>query len=440
MLLPTITYGFAIIYSFGKQGLITKILGAELFEIYGFNGLWLGYTIYTLPTAFLIINNTFKYLDQKYVVVSKLMGDSSLKTFYQTLFYPLAGTLATSCIQVFFMSFTDFGIPVSVGGNYDVVASYLYNQMLGSIPNFNNGAVIAIVMLVPSIFSVMLLKYLEKFNIRYNKTSEIEIPKNTTRDITCATFSTLIIVSILSIFAVIFIVPITTAWPYDISLSFDTLTNVLSSSALSRIYQNSIKIAFITAISGTIICYMASLVTARSNLNKTLKGIIEYMSLVTNTVPGMVLGIAFMLTFSGTSLQGTVSILVLSNIIHFFSTPYLMFKNSLDKMNTSFEVTAKLLGDNYFKTLFRIITPNLKTTLIEVFMYFFINSMVTISAVVFLASARTMTLTTKIKELQHYANFDEIFIYSILILLTNLAGKLILKLSLSYLNNKKESK
>ena len=42
MLLPTITYGFAIIYSFGKQGLITQILGRQLFDIYGFNGLQIG--------------------------------------------------------------------------------------------------------------------------------------------------------------------------------------------------------------------------------------------------------------------------------------------------------------------------------------------------------------------------------------------------------------
>ena len=52
MLLPTVTYGFAIIYTFGKQGLLTQILGFQLFEnIYGFQGMWLGYTIYTLPIA-----------------------------------------------------------------------------------------------------------------------------------------------------------------------------------------------------------------------------------------------------------------------------------------------------------------------------------------------------------------------------------------------------
>lgn len=65
MLLPTITYGFAIIYSFGKQGFLTKLFGHQLFEIYGFNGLLLGYTIYTLPISFMLINNTMSYIDKK---------------------------------------------------------------------------------------------------------------------------------------------------------------------------------------------------------------------------------------------------------------------------------------------------------------------------------------------------------------------------------------
>ena len=89
MLLPTVTYGFAIIYTFGKQGLLTQILGFQLFEnIYGFQGMWLGYTLYTLPIAFLLLNNTFQYLDKKYVIVSELMGDSHLRQFDMTVIRP----------------------------------------------------------------------------------------------------------------------------------------------------------------------------------------------------------------------------------------------------------------------------------------------------------------------------------------------------------------
>ena len=169
MLLPTITYGFAIIYSFGKQGLITQILGRQLFDIYGFNGLLLGYVIYTLPVSFLLVSNTMEYVDKKFTVVSRIMGDNHIQTFIGTVLRPLLGTLAASFVQCFFLCFTDYGIPASVGGEYDVVATVLYNEMLGSIPNFNTGSTVAMFMLVPSVVTIALLHYLEKYNIRYNK-------------------------------------------------------------------------------------------------------------------------------------------------------------------------------------------------------------------------------------------------------------------------------
>ena len=55
----------------------------------------------------------------------------------------------------------------------------------------------------------------------------------------------------------------------------------------------------------------------------------------------------------------------------------------------------------------------------------FVSSMVTISAVVFLSGARTMLITTKIKELQYFEKFEEIFVLSLLIFFTNVAVKLI---------------
>ena len=66
------------------------------------------------------------------------------------------------------------------------------------------------------------------------------------------------------------------------------------------------------------------------------------------------------------------------------------------------------------------------TTLIQMFETFFINSMVTISAIVFLTSTRTMVLTTRIKELQYFERFDAIFVLSLLIFITNVAAKLVL--------------
>ncbi|WP_368076360.1 hypothetical protein [Flintibacter sp.] len=80
---------------------------------------------------------------------------------------------------------------------------------------------------------------------------------------------------------------------------------------------------------------------------------------------------------------------------------------------------AKLEGKNK-GNLISVITSDIE--LLEVF-YYFINSMVTISALIFIAGARTMVLTTMIKQLQYVNRFNEVFVLSLLILATNLAAK-----------------
>lgn len=263
MFLPTLTYGFAIIYSFGKQGLLTKLFGRQLFDIYGFNGLLIGYIIYTLPVSFLLIHNTMGYIDKKFMIVSRIMGDNRVSTFMMTIFRPLAGTLMASFIQSFFLCFTDFGIPASVGGKFEVIASVLYSQMLGSVPDFNKGSVVAVMMLLPSIVSIALLRYLEKYNVRYQKISVMELPKNRGRDWLCGIGSGLIILGVLSIFAVIFIVSFVQDWPYQTGFSMEHFRAVFQDAGLMGVYKNSLYVALLTAVFGTLAAYGSALITAQ---------------------------------------------------------------------------------------------------------------------------------------------------------------------------------
>ena len=425
MFLPTITYGFAIIYSFGKQGLITRLLGHQFFDIYGFGGLLVGYVIYTVPVAFLLIHNTMGYVDKKTLVVSKAMGDGTLSTFWIAILRPLLGTLAGAFIQAFFLCFTDFGIPASVGGDYEVIATVLYNEMLGGVPDFNRGAVISVVMLLPSIVSILLLRFLERYNIRYDRISDADLRRNPGRDTAWGLSGTVLAILILCMFVVIFVVPLVERWPYQTGFTLEHFHEVFSDNELQTVYLNSLGMALATALFGTLAAYGAALITARSKLPGWCKQVIDAIALVTNTIPGMVLGLAFLFVFSGTSLQNTFPLMILCNIVHYFSTPYLMMKNSLSKMNAGWETTAMLMGDSWPKTILRVVTPNAAASLIETFSYYFINSMVTISALIFLAGARTMVLTTKIKQLQYINEYDQVFVLSLLILATNLIAKAI---------------
>lgn len=425
MLLPTITYGFAIIYSFGKQGLLTKLAGFQFFNVYGFGGILMGYIIYTLPTSFLLLNNAMKQIDKKYLLVSRLMQDHALRSFFMTILRPLLATLATCLIQCFFLSFTDFGIPASVGGRYHVIASLLYSYMLGSIPDFVRGAVVAMMMLLPSILSIIIMQYLQRYQIRYHQVSETILKQNRLRDSFLGILSSGVCFSLISVFAVIFILPFIRQWPYQISFSMEHIYAVFKDPQLLHVLKNTLLMAFGSAVLGTLFTYAAALISERSHIGKYRCKSLDALSLITNTIPGMVIGIAYLFIFSGTPLQNTMPLLIVCNVIHFFSTPYLMLKESLGKMNASFETTAKLMGDSCLQTIVRIITPNARYSLIEVFSYYFINSAVTVSAIIFIAGAHTMVITTKIKELQYLAKFNEVFVLSFVLFAVNLTVKYI---------------
>lgn len=425
MFLPTLTYGFAVIYSLGKQGLITQMLGHQLFSIYGFWGLLISYVIYTLPPAFVLLYNAFKYVDKHFIIVSQLMGDSLLRTFYITSVRPMIGTIAAAFILSFFLSFTDFGIPASIGGQYTVVATQLYMVMMGAVPDFQSGSAIAVIMLIPSIVAVWLLRFTERFNFRYNKISTFELADDKVRDGFFAAVYVVVIAAIFAIFAIMFIVPFIKSWPYQVVFTTETLQRILSDRSIETVYTNSVMVAAATAVIGTVLAYMAALVNARSQLPGVCKMLMDACAMVTNTVPGMVLGVAFLFAFTGSPIQNTFIIIILLNSVREFTTPYLMIQASLSKINMSWETTGALMGDSWLKTIFRVIIPNTMSTVFQMLSYIFIQAMVTISAIIFVTGARTMVMTTKITQAQYFEKYDEVFVLSLLIFLTNIIVKVI---------------
>jgi len=422
MLLPTITYGFVLIYTFGNQGILTKLVGQPLFTIYGYNGLVIGYVLYTLPVAFILMQNSMQYIDKRFLLVSMLMHDHSMRRFYHTVFRPMLGTVGGAFILTFVLSFTDFGIPASVGGNYRVIATELYQAMLGSIVHFERGAVISVFMLIPAVLGVVILTILERFNFQYKQVGQSELVKHRLRDGLFTIYSILCVTVVGIIFSTMFIVPFTKGYPYDFSFTLEHVQNVLAEKDLTKVYINSLIVAVLTAIFGVGITFMSALLNARTPL-KGRKSL-DVASMMTNTVPGMVLGLSYLFFFNGSSLKGTFLIIIACNIVHFFTTPYLMAKNSLQKMDPTWEVTAELLKDSWLKTVIRIILPNIRPTIYQMFSYYFLNAMVTVSGVIFLVSTKTMLVSTRIKELQHFAKYTDIFVLSIFILCTNLIVKL----------------
>ncbi|GCF92740.1 phosphonate ABC transporter permease [Enterococcus florum] len=435
MLLPTITYGFVLIYAFGKQGLWSKLFQHQLFNIYGSIGILMGFIIYTLPPIFILINNAMKYLDARLFLVSRLMGDSPARTLKKTIFEPLYRVLAVAFLQGFFMAFTDFGVPSAVGGQTPFITTLLYEGFMGTIPDFQYGAMIAITMLLPSIISIIVLNHLQKKIVRYEKPQRVVLKTNKLRDwgfrllfLTTSGF-------LLCIFLILVVIPFTTEWPYRIQPTLVHLTRFLEDDSLRLTLRNSLTMAVSTAVIGTVLAYFAAILTSRERKTGRLHNIIDSISTVTNSIPGMVLGVAFLLLFGGSILHNTLAILIISTVVHYFATPYQLAKEALQKMNLNWENTAKLMGDRWIDTIRRILIPNSKLTILEMFGYYFFNAMITISAVIFLTSANTMVITAKLKELQHFGRFNDIFMLSLFLLMINLIMQGIIQLLKRSLTN-----
>ena len=120
-------------------------------------------------------------------------------------------------------------------------------------------------MLIPSVISICLLKYLERYNIRYSKISVIELKKNRIRDGICGIGSALILLSLLAVFAVIFVVPLVQEWPYKTGFTLEHIRSVLADQSLLGVYKNSLLVAGGTAVLGLSLIHILTVIVITHN-------------------------------------------------------------------------------------------------------------------------------------------------------------------------------
>ena len=130
-----------------------------------------------------------------------------------------------------------------------------------------------------------------------------------------------------------------------------------------------------------------------------------------------------MLFFKGSFLSGTLIILVMVNIVHFFSSPYLMMYNAFSKINENLETVAATLKISRFRLLVDILLPKCAKTIGEMVSYFFVNCMMTISAVSFLANTANKPIALMINQFEAQAQMESAAVVSLLILAINMIVK-----------------
>jgi iron(III) transport system permease protein len=387
---PSLVQGLAFVYIFGNNGAFTRLTGINI-GIYGAKGIIMAEVFYCFPHAMLILMAALTATDARLYDAAAAMGASRRKTFVTVTLPGVKYGLMSACFVVFTLVITDFGVPKVVGGKYSVMATEIYNQVIGQ-QNFHMGATVSVVLLIPALVAFVVDRLIQRrqYALISSSATPLAPRKSPVRDACLFGYCTFIAISILAIYLAILIVSAVHRWPYNFTFtlkhySFDTVGGYTP-------LLNSMYVAVLTAILGTAITFIGAYLVEKCRT--MLSGPLYMLSVLPVAIPGMVLGLAYIFTFNvaGSALNvlyGTLAILVVSNLIHYFTVPFLTATTSLKQMDAEFENVSASLGVPFYKTFWRVTVPIALPSIVAISMYFFLAAMVTLSAVVFLVAPGT---------------------------------------------------
>src|SRR5687767_12519316 len=151
---PSLVQGIAFVYIFGNNGILTRHTGINV-GIYGAKGIILAETFYCFPHAVLILVAALTAADARLYDAAAALGASRLKTFLTVTLPGVKYGLMSASFVVFTLVITDFGIPKVIGGRTSVMATEIYNQVIGQ-QNFTMGATVSVVLLIPAVVAFVI--------------------------------------------------------------------------------------------------------------------------------------------------------------------------------------------------------------------------------------------------------------------------------------------
>lgn len=422
MLIPSISHGMGLVLLLGDNGLLTNLLGWNV-GLYGCKGIVMGSVLYSFPVAFLMFHDSLQYEDFTVYEAARVLGMSRWAQFRAITLPAMGGTMISAVLAVFTMVFTDYGVPLMTGGKMMTLPVYMYREVIGMM-NFSGGAVVGVILLMPALAAFILdLRRSGSAGAGGTVTKPYQVAPNPLRDrLVYGCFGVVLVLLCLPIGAFVCL-SFVECYPVDLTPSLAQVRRLMEG-RIGMFFVNSMAVALLTALLGTAASYFAAYVTARSG-RRLSNRVMHFVCMLPLAVPGVVLGLSYVLSFRALPLYGTIFILVVVNIVHFFSSPYLLAYNSLSKFNSNLEDVARTLGISRMRVLFGVYLPCTAPTVVEMYSYFFVNAMITISAVSFLTNFRTMPLALLIPQLESQSFIEGTALVSLLILLVNVLQKLI---------------
>ncbi|WP_238474392.1 putative 2-aminoethylphosphonate ABC transporter permease subunit [Pseudomonas cavernae] len=427
LLAPSMLPGIALIYLFGNQGVLRGLFADN---IYGFWGIVLGEAIYTFPHALMILLSALALADARLFDAASSMGASPWKAF-RSITWPGSrqGVFAAFCL-VFTLCITDFGVPVVVGGDYQVLALEAYKAVVGQ-QQFGRGALIGMVLLVPALFSFAVDLWLRRRQreAMSGRAQVFQPQPARRRDAAFLLLVGLLCSVLLLVFGMAVYSSLVRFWPYDLSLALDHYSFAdLPGGWLA--YRNSLLLAAGTALFGSLLIFTGAYLIEKTR-QSALTQALRLLSFVPMAVPGLVLGLGYVFFFNLPSnplsgLYGSLSLLVVCTIAHFLTTAQLTASTALRQLDGEFEAAALSLKMPLYRHYLRVTLPICLPALLDIVRYLFVSAMTTVSAAIFLYSPDSLLAAVAVLNMDDAGNVGGAAAMSTLILLTSAAVSLLL--------------
>ncbi|HLU82737.1 MAG TPA: iron ABC transporter permease [Trueperaceae bacterium] len=396
---PPFSGAISILFLFGFNGIVTRqLLGLDDFSIYGFGGVVASQVFTFTPIAYLTLRGVLAGINPTLEDAAMNVGASRAQVFWRVVFPLSLPGVASAFLVVLIESMADFGNPlVLAGAAFPMLAPQAFLEITGSF-NLARGAMLAAVLLVPSLTAFAIQRYY--INKRQYVTVTGKPTASTSKAVSPAAKWALFGVvglfglMVLSFYAVIVLGAITAVWGFDYTFTLRHFRYVFEV-GWDTVKDTIIVAVVTTPISGILGMLVAFLVVRRSFPGK---GAMEFMSILNFAVPGTVAGIGYILAFNDRPLilTGTLAILVLNFVFRYVPVGIQSGVAVLRQIDPSIEEAAQNLGADGITTFRKITLPLIAPAFFSGLVFGFVRAMTAISAAIFLVSANWNLMTVQI--------------------------------------------
>ena len=417
---PPFTSSIALTLLLGPNGMVLQLLGLDNFNFYGFWGTFISETLTFFPVAFMTISTILARIDPNLEDAAYSLGASSSEVF-RSVTLPLAVPgIANAFLLVFSCSLADFATPQVLGGHsFPVLPTQAYLQITGMY-DFKGGAALSFMLLIPALVVYALQHYWVSrksyvtVSGKAGGRSSIKGPGVVLSGIMGAIVA-IIVAFIIAIYAVIVIGSLVKVWGVNNTITFDNYSYVLTYGM--KAIKDTLIIACIGTPLGGLLAVLVGYVTTRLKIrgHKTL----ETVSLLNYTLPGTVVGIAYIIAFNDKPivLTGTLWILIAAYLFRYSSAGIRNVIAALTQIDPSIEEASRSLGAGSARTFVSITIPLVLPAILSGMKYLFIHSMTAISATIFLVSVNWTLITTRILECMTELQFAQACAFSVILIL-----------------------